>query len=101
MPYNIEEIIQSVRTARKEKRLSQRALSKRAGIPQSHISKIENGPVDIKLSTLIELARALDLEVMLIPRKSLSAVKSITRPVRSENSTIPRPAYSLDEEDNG
>lgn len=79
MNYKIEEIIQAIKTARKDRRLSQRALSAKAGIPQSHISKIENGSVDITLSTLIELARALDLEVMLVPRKLIPAMQSIIR----------------------
>lgn len=78
MTYIIEEIIQTIKTARINKRLSQRALSAKAGIPQSHISKIENGGVNIKLSTLIDLARALDLEVTLVPRKLIPAVYSIT-----------------------
>lgn len=78
MTYIIEEIIQTIKTARINKRLSQRALSAKAGIPQSHISNIENGGVNIKLSTLINLARALDLEVTLVPRKLIPAVYSIT-----------------------
>lgn len=57
--------------------LSQRSLGERVGLPQSHISKIEGGAVDLKLSSLIELARALDLDVVLVPRKSLRAVEAI------------------------
>lgn len=79
MDYNIEEIVKAIKAARKNRRLSQRALSQKAGIPQGHISNIERGNVDIKLSTLIELARALDLEVTLVPRKMIPAVQSITR----------------------
>lgn len=48
-------------------------------MPQSHISKIESGSADIRLSSLIELARALDLEVKLVPRKALPAVDSVVR----------------------
>lgn len=85
MDYNIEEIIQAVKKARQDKGLSQRALSAKAGLPQSHISKIEQGDVNIKLSTLIDLARALDLEIKLVPRKLVPAVNSITRKSSSEN----------------
>lgn len=46
------EIISSLKEARKAKKLSQRELSKLIGIPQSHISKIESGGVDIRLSNL-------------------------------------------------
>ena len=85
MDYNIEEIIQVIKKARQNKGLSQRALSAKAGLPQSHISKIEQGDVNIKLSTLIDLARALDLEIKLVPRKLVPAVNSITRKSSSEN----------------
>lgn len=43
---------------RLQKGLSQLQLAKKLGIPQSHISKIEAGKIDIKLSTFVQLARA-------------------------------------------
>ena len=79
MAYSTEQIAMSLRAAREAKGLSQRALSKLIDVPQSHISKIENGGVDLRLSSLVEIARALDLEVTLVPRKNLSAVSTITR----------------------
>jgi transcriptional regulator with XRE-family HTH domain len=83
MAYSTEQIAMSLRAAREAKGLSQRALSELVGVPQSHISKIENGAVDLRLSSLVEIARALDLEVMLVPRKNLSAVSTITRQASS------------------
>lgn len=68
-----------LRVAREGKTLSQRELSKLSGVPQSHISKIEAGAVDLRLSSLIELARALDLELTLVPRKSVPAVQAVVR----------------------
>lgn len=79
MSYAIEQIAKTIKTAREDKGLSQRALSEKAGVPQSHISKIENAAVDLRVSSLVELARALDLELMLVPRKVTSAVQSIVR----------------------
>lgn len=79
MNYAIKHITKNLKAAREAKGLSQRALSKLAGVPQSHISKIENGFVDLRLSSLIELARVLSLELTLVPRKSLPAIKSIIR----------------------
>ena len=79
MEYTITHIANKLKAARESQGLSQRALSKLAGVPQSHISKIENGTVDLRLSSLIELARALNLELTLVPRKVLPAVKSIVR----------------------
>lgn len=80
MAYSTEQLTQDLKTAREGKGLSQRTLSKLAGLPQSHISRIENGGVDLRLSSLVEIARALDLEVTLVPRKNLSAVRSIVQP---------------------
>ena len=77
MTYEIDEIVEGLKQARINKGLTQRGLSAKAGVPQSHISKIESGAVDIKVSSLIELARTLDLELMLIPRRHTTAVKSI------------------------
>ncbi len=52
-------------------------------MPQSHISKIENNAVDLRVSSLSSIAHALDLELMLVPRKALPAVRSIARNVAS------------------
>ncbi|MBA3562472.1 MAG: helix-turn-helix transcriptional regulator [Gammaproteobacteria bacterium] len=79
MRYATDYIATRLRNARDAKGLSQRALSELAGVPQGHISKIENGVVDLRVSSLVELARVLDLELMLVPRKSLPAVSAITR----------------------
>ena len=79
MPYSLEEINGTLRTARQKKQLSQRELSEKVGLPQSHISKIENAAVDLKLSSLSELARALELELVLVPKKVLPAVQSLVR----------------------
>lgn len=79
MAHAIEHIAQGLKAARLAKGLSQRSLAKLAGVPQSHISSIERGAVDLRLSSLIEIARALDLEVELVPRKSVAAVQSIVR----------------------
>ncbi len=74
-----DDITAAIRDARKTKGLSQSELSARIGVPQSHISKIESGAVDLKLSSLVQIARALNLEVKLVPRKALPAVESIVR----------------------
>lgn len=85
MTYATEDIIRTLKEAREAKGLSQRALSTRIGVPQSHISKIETGGADIRISSLIEIARALDLELKLVPRKAVPAVDTVVR------STAPAP----------
>ncbi len=103
MNYKIIHIADQLKAEREARGLSQRALGKLAGVPQSHISKIENGTVDLRLSSLIELARVLGLELMLVPRKALPAVKSIVRRIErppEEFKTV-RSAYALEGDDNG
>ena len=79
MTYSTEQIAQNLKAARNAKGLSQRALAKLVDLPQSHISKIENAGVDLRLSSLIQIARALDLELTLVPRRTLPAVQSLAR----------------------
>jgi transcriptional regulator with XRE-family HTH domain len=74
-------IIEALKAARTRKGLSQRALSQLVGMPQSHISKIEAGQVDLQLSSLTELGRVLELELRLVPRKAVPAVDSVVRSV--------------------
>jgi transcriptional regulator with XRE-family HTH domain len=74
---SLQDLAHSLKAARDNKGLSQRALGKLAGVPQGHISKIEAGEVDLRVSSLIELARALDLEVTLVPRRTLPAIESV------------------------
>ena len=77
MTYVIEHISRTLKSAREARGLSQRALGARAGMPQSHISKIEKGAVDLRVSSLVELARVLDLEVELVARTALPAVHAM------------------------
>jgi len=63
-------VIQDVINLRHAHGLTQSELANRATTHQSRISKIESGEYDVRLSTLIQLADALDadLEVHLMPR---------------------------------
>lgn len=101
--YATEHIARTLKAARGAKGLSQRTLSKLVRVPQSHISKIENGAVDLRLSSLVELARVLDLELTLVPRRSVPAVQTIVRssepvstvPARSATKELKRLQASL------
>jgi transcriptional regulator with XRE-family HTH domain len=79
MNHAVDHIIAALRAAREQKAISQRELSARSGVPQAKISRLENGTVDVQLSSLVSLARALDLEVELVPRKALPAIEAIIR----------------------
>lgn len=79
MTYSILELTGKLKAARQKKGVSQRAFSGSIGMPQSRLSRIENGAIDLQTSSLLELARALDLEVMLVPRQAVPMVESLIR----------------------
>lgn len=79
MSAGIADISTNIKQARLAKSLTQKELGQRVGLPQSHISKIEKGVVDLQLSSLIEIVRALDLDVKLVPRKAIPAVDGAVR----------------------
>jgi transcriptional regulator with XRE-family HTH domain len=74
-----EPLAETIRQARLQKGWSQRELSARARIPQAQISRFETGGVDPQVSTLIELARTLDLDLQLVPRTAVTAVSAAVR----------------------
>lgn len=95
MSYTAKEIGTTLKQARERKRLSQRALSKLIGLPQAQISKIENGAADLKLSSLIKLTRALDLELSFVPRKTLPAVNAVIRNItRQQRVGVPPEVFA-------
>lgn len=48
--------------------MTQAQLAKRAGLVQSHLARIELGQVDLQISTLQKILRALYCEPMLLPK---------------------------------
>ena len=66
-----------LKAARRAKGLKQAELGKKLGLPQSHVSKIEQGSTDPRLSTIVDWARVLDLEPMLIPRQMVSRIRAL------------------------
>jgi HTH-type transcriptional regulator/antitoxin HipB len=76
MPANLApDLTREIRLQRKRRGLSQADLGRRLRMPQSQIARIEKGDSDIRLSTLVEMARALDLEPMLVPKHLISPVR--------------------------
>ena len=88
-----------LKAARQQKKLSQRGLSVKTGVPQSHISKIENGTIDLQASSLIEIARALDLELVLVPRNLVPAFQILLQQGSKKGMQEQIPAYRLDQEE--
>lgn len=67
----------AIRDARGGKGWSQRDVSARMKLTQAQLSRIESGAADVRLSTFVELARLLDLELVLVPRTALSGVNAV------------------------
>jgi transcriptional regulator with XRE-family HTH domain len=75
----MDSIIEQLKAARQQLGIKQSELGSKLGLPQSHISKIEQVANDPRLSTLADMARILDLELMLIPRQLLPAVRALLK----------------------
>lgn len=62
MDEKLVEFGNNLRAERNRRHLSQGALAELTGLQMQHISKIEQGCADIRLSTLISLLQALNLK---------------------------------------
>jgi HTH-type transcriptional regulator/antitoxin HipB len=77
-----------IRQAREIKGLTQSGLGSRIGQPQSAISRIERGG-DLRLSTLLEMTRVLELEPILIPKHLVPAVHALIGHATDQGSGVP------------
>lgn len=89
--------LQALKEARLARGLSQAELGAMVGLPQSHISRIESGAVDVGISALLEISRSLGLEPIAVPASLVPAVRSLLR--AGSHGGPARPAYALDEDD--
>ncbi|WP_455272928.1 helix-turn-helix domain-containing protein [Rhizobium herbae] len=88
MSYKTEHITQQIRAAREARSMSQRELSARSGLTQSHISQIERGTMEPGLASLVDVARALDLEIVLAPKKLMPAIGNILDSASFRSNTL-------------
>ena len=75
----MSDLISALQKARKASKLSQSAMSELLHLPQSHISKIESGKTDLRVSSLEDMAHVLGLEVMLVPKAIVPYVQATIR----------------------
>jgi HTH-type transcriptional regulator / antitoxin HipB len=90
----VGELIGALVAARKERGISQMELARRTGIKQGNLSRIENRQGDPLTGNLVEIARALDLEPMLIPKQYVPAVLAIISDASEDAAEIPAYAQS-------
>ncbi|HMJ03458.1 MAG TPA: helix-turn-helix transcriptional regulator [Conexibacter sp.] len=60
-PPQLDAFGRTVRKARRDRELSQEALADRAGLSSKHVGEIERANKDPRLTTVLRLARALDV----------------------------------------
>jgi HTH-type transcriptional regulator / antitoxin HipB len=86
-----------LRATREQKGLTQKALADRLGLRQRQISDLERSAMDPRFSTVQDVARALELELVLVPRQLVPVVEDLQSAERSAS----RPMYALDDEGEG
>ncbi|MGY4473946.1 helix-turn-helix domain-containing protein [Bradyrhizobium sp. USDA 3364] len=84
-----------LRDARKQAGLTQEQVAERAGISRPRYRDIEQGNAAARATTLINVARALGMELMLIPQAMVPGVTALLRPSEDED----RPAFTTDMDD--
>ena len=90
----MNKIIQLLKDARLELKLNQSELGKKMGMPQSHVSKIDKGLSDPRLSTISDMARLLDQELILVPREKLSIINALINQDDEQ-----QPMWNIDKDD--
>lgn len=61
-------VIEQLKNVRKAAGLNHEELAQRAGVSRMTVQRTEAGKIDPRMSTLFVLARALDMDVMLVPK---------------------------------
>ena len=89
-------VLDTLREARIQRTLSQADLGAKLGISQSRVSGLERAQVDPRLSTVLDVARILDLELVLVPRQLVTTINGLIRRNNSSASEE-QPIYKLDE----
>ena len=74
-----EDLRQALKEAREKRAWTQRELASRLGLTQKHISGIESGKIVPRYDTLLELVRALDRDLLMVPRALVPVVQSLVR----------------------
>lgn len=84
---------QLIALERQRQGISQGDLARRLGVSQANLSRIEHG-ADLRFSTLLDVARALGMEPMIVPKSAVgvlrSVLESMTRQDHDERPDPPR-----------
>lgn len=92
------EIGSLLKAARKDLQLTQEQVADMAGISRPRYREIEVGSAAARVTTLINIARALGLELMLIPKAIAPAVDALLKP-HDDDDDLPAFVVSLESDD--
>lgn len=59
----IKQVGRAIRSLRQQRRISQKVLAQRVGVPRSYLTAVENGKKNLTLLSITRLAKALDVPV--------------------------------------
>ena len=93
----MKNLAEQLKRERMRKGYSQKKLAQLAGLEQSRVSQIEHG-AEVTVSTLKEISRALHLELVLVPKRLLSAVEYVVREQDDDKGEEPRRASLISSE---
>lgn len=103
MEYTLKQLGSQIREARLKRSMSQTELARLVDLPQTHISRIESGRVDLQWKTLVQLATALGLTPMLVPAQLTPLITNLLdsreRPEQEESIPLVGNLTETEEED--
>ncbi|KRR02244.1 transcriptional regulator [Bradyrhizobium jicamae] len=91
----LKDLGQRFRKARLAAGLSQEQIAHRANISRPRYRDIETGVAAARATTLVNVARALGMEMMLIPQAMVPAIQSMLQPAIEDDDC---PAFKSDAE---
>ena len=98
-PDALREIGRLLKKTRLASAMTQEEVADLAGISRPRYRDIETGAAAARATTLVNIARALGLEMMLIPQAMVPAVNALLRP--SDEDDLPAFLTQPDEDDHG
>lgn len=82
---NQQTLLNELKDARVQSGLTQSQLAKKTGVPRTTISKIEAGFRNTTLKTLLDLSKAVNLDLQLVKQNLLSSAKKLERNLETLN----------------
>jgi predicted transcriptional regulator len=65
-----------LRRRRQQLRLTQAEIARRLATTQSYVGRVERSGRDTRWATVLEMARVLEMELVLVPRERIAAVQA-------------------------